>query len=506
MSLLIHNVLSCSSKIDFSYLDGTASFGYNVSNTYTIDISDVQFFDGDIPLLSGEAALKEAYMRPNLVARIGTDEFINGRITNLSLPSSSLSGSSTATITIEESKKLDSYANNVFAQNIPSPHLLDSFQENFSFSRSEDSYSYTRTVSIKYKQGIGDQFLNHAHFFLKNFYFVNRPNFGYAVDGISENARTDSGFKPLLTESYDLIDLSVSLTENFESSSISGDVSVKKSYNIGINESGFTEKKYTIEIKALKEPLEIVANNACADILDNLIYENSSFNNPVSIEKGINKDGGIISLSVEFSNDPSKSETNKISYTVTKTKRDAFYDYTLSINFSSLGKSYTERFIKTKTLWKGFQSSIKTKIQTMFPEANPIYEKSHSTTFAKLEGKISESVVYTDDPAYIQDGLPENALKLKVTNKVTEQNSRFFRFLNLLDLKEKFILSELPTIGEGSISIEIVTKTPEDIFGGYKILQSMSFLNGNQYPTSDVITIDTANGATTRVIGYVFYQ
>ena len=84
MSLLINTVLSTSSNVNYSYLETDSLFGYDVSVKYTIDVSDVQFTDNEGILFEGIEALEQAYLRKNLVARIGADEFINGRITSLS--------------------------------------------------------------------------------------------------------------------------------------------------------------------------------------------------------------------------------------------------------------------------------------------------------------------------------------------------------------------------------------------------------------------------------------
>ena len=513
MSLLINTVLSTSSNVNYSYLETDSLFGYDVSVKYTIDVSDVQFTDNEGILFEGIEALEQAYLRKNLVARIGADEFINGRITSLSFGSSALVGAKEANITIEESKRLDSYSNDTFIKNLASPHLISSFQEVFNFSRSEDSYSYSRNVSIQYKQDAGDQFLSNAKFFLKNFYFTNgpslgfqnRPNYGFQVDGISEDARFDSGFKPLISESYDLINLSVSLTENFESSKVQDNFSKKESYNLALLESGFLTKRYSIEIKALAEPLEIVANEACVTVIDGLIASNSaSFSSPVSIEKGIDKDGGVISLSVEFTNDPSKNQTQTITYSASKQKRDLFNDYVLKIDFSSDGKNKIEKFQNSKENWQAFTPTSILKLQSLFPEASPVFEKDHSTSFDKEAGKISETIGFTDDPSYNPSGLPEGIIKLKITNTIKEQNERTFRFLDLYDLNEKITYKPEKTLGEGSFTIEIVSDKSKGLFFGQEYLETLSFLGVNEYKNSDVISIDSANGTTNRVISYVF--
>ena len=83
-ALIINNITSSSSQIQYNYLDTEEVFGYTITATYGVDVSDTNFQDGDTVLIQGREALQEAYRRPNIVARIGADEFINGKVTALS--------------------------------------------------------------------------------------------------------------------------------------------------------------------------------------------------------------------------------------------------------------------------------------------------------------------------------------------------------------------------------------------------------------------------------------
>lgn len=505
MSLIINKISSSSIQITYDYLDSDLLFGYNVAANYTVDFADITFINETGVLFDGIEALRQAYQQQNLVARIGADEFINGRITSNNFAETSLVGSSKATFTIEESKRLDSYSNNIFAANIPSPEWLASFQESYSFSRSESSYTSTRNVSIQYKQDAGDQFLNNAREFLKNFYFANRPNFGYQTDGISENGKIDGGFRPILTETFNLTDLSVSLSENLESSFIEGGYSRKQTYSIALNEAGYLDKRYNIEIKALKDPLEAVALNACKAIIDELYASNSAqFVRPITIEKGINKDGGQISLTLSFTTDPSKNQFNSTVYEVERTKNGVFYDYALTVSFLSEGPSKSLQYENSKANWLAIQSTYTAKIQSLFSEATAIYEKSRNSSFTKNEGKISESLVYTNDPAYNSALYPSGVLKFKITNSVQSQTDRIERFVDLMDLIEKVAYNLYKTIGSGSFNLEVIAFKSKGLFFGQNYLDGLSILSGSQYVSTDQIGIDSAEGKTTRVINYVF--
>lgn len=502
MSLIVNNVISSSSRINYNYLEGNNIFGYDVICDYTIDFSDVSFTDGSSILWLGQEAIKQAYIQQNIVARIGGDEFINGKITKISFESSSMVGSSSAQITIEESKRLDDYTNNQFAQNIPSPQWLSSFQENSNFSRTEGSYTYSRNVSIQYKQDAGGQFLNNARSFLRNFYFTLRPNHGFQTDGISENARLTSGFKPIISETYDLIGLSVSIGENLDTSFIEGNISRRQSYNIALLENGFTEKKYTVEIKALREPLEVVANNACSEIIDSIISENTQYGQPFSIEKGINKDGGIISLNISFTNDPSRSNSENLTYSISKSNAGIYFEYSVSLIFWAKGKNELEKFENTKVFWKdsNYVDSIKEKIQGLFPNAgNNLYEKSFSVSFEKYNAKIQQECVWTTDPSYNTEVLPDGVLKQKTSTSNRMPVERTTIEYDPVSQAEVAFKGPSVTLGEVSLNIEVVAKKSKGFWFAYDYLNGLGItLDG--HINSDVISLDVGAGTANRVI------
>ena len=194
MSLIVNNVISSNSQISYSYLGTTENFGYKVDLNYKIKVEDIQFDNNDGVLLSGRAAIREAYKRRNITARIAGDEIQNGLVKSISFPQSSLNGEETVDISIEERRRLSDYSSKTFAKYIPSPHLLSSFSENYSFERNGSNYSYNRDISISYAQDANEQFLTNAKIFLTNYYYENRPSFGDFSDGISEDAKFDKGF------------------------------------------------------------------------------------------------------------------------------------------------------------------------------------------------------------------------------------------------------------------------------------------------------------------------
>ena len=471
MSLIINKVSSCSTQINYSYLESDLLFGYDVVGTYTIEFADISFTDSTGVLYEGIEALRQAYQQPNLVARIGTDEFTNGRLTSQSFEQSNLVGSSSCTVTIEDSKRLNDYSNNEFAEHIPSPHWISAFQETFSFSRSGDNYSSTRNVSLTYKQDAGNQFLNNAKLFLSNIYNDSRPNFGYHIDGISENGRFNENFRPLISETIDLLNLSVSIQESVQTSFIENDYSKKESVSTEIGEDGFVSKKYTIEIKALREPLEKNALDKCKQILDDIINQNiAEFKDPIEIGKGINRDGSTITLNISFSNDPKLNSDDAAIYTVTESRSGNFYEYAIIFDLQSNGKNKEEKLANLRSAYSSNTVLNLARINNLF-YIGTIYLKSVEYSISSKEPKITNTTTYTEDPSYNTNGIilkDENTLS---TKNPLERHKIFVS----PETKSEIIETAQGLKSSGTITYtrNIVTKMSAKINGLINILENM---------------------------------
>tara|TARA_Y100000004_G_scaffold84668_1_gene95035 strand:+ start:5157 stop:6704 length:1548 start_codon:yes stop_codon:yes gene_type:complete len=510
-ALIITNVLSSSVDIQYNYLDTEELFSYGVKGTYQIDVSDINIVQNETSLLSGRDAIESVYNRPNITARIGADEYINGKVTNYNFEAGSLVGSETVSITIEESRRLDSYAGTQFAKYIPNPHALGSFSESYTFSRNGSDYSSDRKIEISYNQEAGGQFLNNAKTFLNNFYFDNRPNFGYQEDGISENAKINANFRGLISETYDLINLSVSLSEKVDSSLVdtANNVSRKEKVSLKIDEKGFLEKTFTIDLKSLRLDSENTLKKATASIVDRkIVEEGGQFGKPFSVSKGFSTDGNNASLTISFSTDPKKSQENSISYSGDENKAEKFIEYTLKIAYVSDGKNKIEKFSNAKASWIGEQGEYNVKIKRLFHPQVAFHEKSRSTNFQKSEGRIEESVVYTTDDSYkaSDDGL----LKLKKTISKTRQIKRIEKFLSLQNLQDQVVQSDLKTVGQASVNAEATVSQSMGLYKAKEILESKTsefndLVNeGVIHITSDVITLNVGDGKASRQLQYLF--
>ena len=511
MSLIIHKVVSASTKIEYNSFDSLANFGYTVNGTYTVALADVSLSEGDT-LATGQEALRKAYRRQNIAARIGTDIFESGQIKSISFSPSSKVGNEEATIEIEERKRVLDSSDNPFWGAISSPQNLESFQESFEFTRRDGGYSYSRNVSIKYAKDTAGTFVTKAYIFLKNFYIKERPSYGFQSDGISEKGRFDGGFKPLITEKIDLINNEVSLTENFQADNIKGNYSELRTFDEVLTPEGFKEKNFSIKILGVKEPVEHNAHLAIEEIIAELVSsEATSYGNPHLIEKTVNKDGAEAGLTISFSTDPSKNQSNAVSYNVGKQKRGNFFDYPVNYSIVSDGVSYEERFTNAKTYWKNNKTLGSTKVDFFFQNAGNIYEKSRQTTLEKLAGKITEVVTYTDDPSYNSASFDGGGV-LKYQNNLSykDQVNRTYQFLDLDSRYEMFAVNGLKTIGSATLTKSLVVKNAFGFRHGYNLLRTGVLgqfnLPSNGYTTSKTIDLDIGNGVTIGTIGYSFHN
>ena len=83
-SIIANNIINSSSEISYNYNETEEIFGYNITANYTLNVADVAFENGDGFLIAGRNAVTQAYAKPEIVARIGGDEFLKARIESIS--------------------------------------------------------------------------------------------------------------------------------------------------------------------------------------------------------------------------------------------------------------------------------------------------------------------------------------------------------------------------------------------------------------------------------------
>jgi len=512
-ALIANNVLSSSVRINYKYLDTSDLFGYEVEGSYEIDLSDINFEQNDTSLIGGRDALIVAYERPNITARIGADDYLNGQIQNFSFGSGPLVGSETVTMVIKEFRRLDDYSSSEFAKYIPDPKTVTSFSESYIFSRDGGNYESDRNVSLTFGEDAGGQFLNDAKTFLTNYYFANRPSLGYQEDGISEDSKIDKNFRGLITENYDLIGLTVSLNEKVSTSYVDSakNIGKKETQSLEITEQGFLNKTINFELTSLNFDSENTLTSAISKIIDEKkAEEKEEFGSPFSISKAITKDGNTATLTIVFSTDPKKSQETLISYSGEETKDGRFKNYSLTIIFNALGKNNKDKFSKSKTAWDNEQEKYKDKIQRLFHPLTDFFEKQRSTSFEKSKGTIQDTVSFTTDPSYkdSNDGL----LKLKTQVSKNRQIKRIEKYFNSDSKEDEVVLNNLKTVGRAKLSASAVVSQTVGVYEAARILESktsdFNSLVGENIITivKDVISTNLGEGKATRSLNYLFLE
>jgi hypothetical protein len=513
MGFLANTITKAKISVSFEYIDSEEIFGLVKKADYTLNVSDITFEEGNGSLLTGREAVKAAYARPNLVARIGGEEFVNGKIGGISFSESDLVGSEEVSLSITESVRIDDYSSHSVANKIPNPHLVSQFDETYDFSRSGNSINSKRDVSVTYSQDAGNQFLNNAKVFLQNIYFNSRPSYGFLSDGMSEQNRSNSGFVAKISENIDLIGLTVSLSEEWDSSDVDSqrDVSRKETEKIQLSQQGYLEKTISIEISSLKKGETDILAKAIKGIIDEKISQNQTqFGSPLSIEKGFIKNDRKASLTLSFSTDPRISQSNSVDYKVSKTKQGSFFEYTVESSFSSLGKHKKERINNAKAFWADWQSNIPLKVASLFPEAGSVFQKSKNVSFDKKNSSVSDTSIFSDDPAYDSQNLPAGILKYKTSFSKENQVKRNEVVFDLSSGQQKVSQNQLLTVGSAIVTANVVSSQSAGIFAGRDFLASQtasldSLINeGDYYINSDEFTIDLGGGAASRVINYTF--
>ena len=512
-ALIVNNVISSSVQITYKYLDTSDLFGYEIQGTYEIDLSDINYECDDTSLIKGRDALITAYARPNITARIGADDYVNAKIESFDFAEGPLVGSEVVTVILKESRRLDDYASSEYAKYIPNPETVSSFSEDYSFSRDGSNYSSTRNVSLTYEEDAGGQFLNNAKTFLTNYYFGVRPSLGYQEDGISEDAKIDKNFRGLITETYDLIGLTVSLSEKVSSSFIddSKDVGRSETQAIQITPQGFLEKTIDIQLTSLRVDSEKTLTSAISKIIDEKkSEEHAEFGTPFSIAKAITKDGTTATLTLNFSTDPRKSQESLVSYSGQEDKDGFFKNYTLTISFNSTGKNNKNKFSNSKATWGQEQPLYKDKVQRLFHPLSDFFEKSRSTNFSKTKGTIEDSVVYTTDPSY--KDRTDGVMKLKTTISKTRQIKRIEKYFNSDSKEDEVVLNDLKTVGKARISAEATTSVTAGLYKAKDFLESktedFNNLVGENIITivRDQISTNLGEGKASRSLEYIFLE
>jgi hypothetical protein len=522
MALIVNNVTSASETVTYNYLSEEECFGATRQGSYTINISDAQFDDNSTPLLSGIEALKAAYRQKQIAANIAGHIYNRGRLISLNFDETSLVGSVNATIVIEENIFIQKDAP-IFVDKVIRPHHLESFEENYSFNRQDDSYSYTRNLSVKYKEKSGAvEFLEEIQLFLSDYFVNNRLSYGYQTDGISENARFDEGFYGKISESIDLLSLSVSLTENFDSGEIdvANNVGVKKTYTLSEDEDGYQTKDINITLSSLAFNSRTTLQTAVKNIVDSTVAAETI--SLISSSKGFTVDGREASITLKFSANPkNKTQGDNIVFSCSKSQTSDNRTYTLNISYSSAdGTTNAEKFTNTVNFWTSQDhTNDDSYVKRLFSGETTLYETNRNTKFDYAGLKISETVAFSNEDLYqeVENGIIKYSLVGNSNNiKKSEEEYRHKIGFQISTKKDFFESNKKAKLTTVSVTLNVSfteVKRPTIMTFMKNATRASDILSyaqeisdvTNLYLQSDSINVDYGSYSATRSVSFIGY-
>lgn len=492
MSLLITNIETAQTSISFGKEFGIESSRFIKESSYTFSIDDASFEEGN-NLLQGIEALNAVYTQKPIVANIGGDIYTQGQLVSISYEETSLAGTVKGSISIREPFQLDS-CNQIF-----NCKFLTDFSDSFNFQRNGAEYSFDRSFSAGYELLSEAEFVVAAKA-LVGFIDSQKPNYGFLTDSISTKGKFNSNLITKKTETIDLINKSVSFSENFQSqdlveNSLSEDLTITN----GVDEEGFTTKDYQINYKKIRESGDFLS--LVSGKINQLISsESTNFpSGPSSITRDLNMFEMTANISISFNSNPNDKKSGVTQVSLSKEFDGTNNQFTVSVTAKEIEGDRGDRLISAKTFVNDYP--YQQEIVSAFNITNTITETSKSLSYTNglSEASATLNVNFSDNPIYETED--ENVTRFSITIDSTEEKDPE-EILDISDLKRKITFPTYEkTIENGSIRLE-VNHTSENFFYGESFIEGKipSFLN-QKYITSDSISIDS-NGTTTRTISY----
>lgn len=401
--MVINNVISGAQEVSMNYLTKDKIWTTTKTGTYTIDVTELDF--GEVNLLSSINALRDVYKTKLITARIAGHDYVNADFVSLSFEESALIGSALATLVIQKTEGVLGLGGPL---DLLRPADIESFSEKFNFQRSDNNYTKSRTLDVKYKKNAHTNdsgFIEEVKTQLNGYFSATQPNYGFQVDGISENFRANSSEVGEITEKVDIINLSFSFSDVFSSGKkdASLPVGVKKTYVLSLDPQGFETKQYNIDLYSLASDLESIKTST-RDIINKIVLDEGT--SPLSVSKGFDVNGRVANININFSNNPNDTGGNKISFFVARNEKSGVTSYSLNLEFTTdVGDTKTEKFNNVIAYWKSTEkTSDQAYVKRLFPlDFSPdvtLYEVSRDTSFDKSTVSVSDAIVFSLDNAF----------------------------------------------------------------------------------------------------------
>lgn len=429
-----------------------------------VDDAVQQIITAENLILSGANDYEDIYLAGQF--------FGKGRILNINFNGGTLIPREEYTYDIEcyEDGNLFNALNGVY-QGLawPNARKIESIDESFDYSESEaGDKTYNHSFSVKYREAVTrDDAISMAKIIASEFFS--------ATSGLGSFLNSYSGLsgkKRFYTETYDLVNTTVSIEETLTiPANLAGNYSYGLSYNIDLNEDGFVNVTENIEIQGLTKPpyagaeegflaLKTGAYSRCNTVYTAYGFSNVSlYDTPISIDTKINKFKGEIIASATFTNNPKYQNFAIWERTTELTLNEANY-YIVSERGSirGMGRPNINKYINALNFYNDNVKSphVDDRLQTLYSgtgRTHTLYLQTSSFSKNEFQGIISYEVSKTDD-----DRLSTNDIR-SVSTEITLKNPvHMIEKYDILNYKQIAQTQKQSTLGQKNISIQLQGK------------------------------------------------
>lgn len=329
-------------------------------------------------------------------------------------------------------------------------HFLDDFSEDFSFSRAENSVTYTHSVTLKFSDSAeikGNPRLSGPVALAKEFAGklfqtknANRPDFAFSDTQLQSIYKTfDDDYSRTISEEYDNINNTCTFTENFEAFDKRGpdnSYSTKSTQTFEFDQNGIITVSEQGEILGLSKAdyeaadaalnttisvakarinvlferyKDVIKTNTTCEIPNLVLDESGTAVRAITSGKTINIYEGIISYSVTATNDPSKGSTANHNYT-TQVQLDGDY-FTSTENGTIEGIAEPlgpvivkkplnyQKYDQARTKFVSIDTAIDTRVKGLISNPSPQYI-TNTETVSEYKGRIAYTRSFSNAPRY----------------------------------------------------------------------------------------------------------
>lgn len=448
------HLISSSLETSYNKIVSDEVFGYVRTGTYRIAVLDEAVANGDT-LRTELDAVRAAYTTKGAVfaGRIAGHDYVNGRVTSVSEAINRQNGDTEVTVSISESTKKTTapVAATFFDMLGAEAHLAEGVTESYTYNRSGDTFSYNKSINIKFSSLANIVDFKALATTFKDKYKLSRKNLTTQVDGISDIASVDKNYDATFNESIDLENFSYQLTEDFQSNIIDtvNNCSISESYTDTIDENGYLQRVVTANLTSLNYTRNTTLKAAIKAVSSRIITDNNadfakvgSTAKPISIEKGFTVDGKNATVSMTFSNRPEDVGGDIVSYSCNKVESSGVTTYSLNISFKSTnGATKALKYASTKALYTSKQATLNLYVEGLFPEAvGNLFAQGNQAQFDSSNNIITQSTAFNEDDIYYtgsEVGILKYDISVQLDNVETDdeehRHSIEYDFTNLKD-------------------------------------------------------------------------